>query len=107
MKSVNICFCIIVPILFSVISNGGGGGGTQREVWLGAQTLTLFKTEIFDFPTLFKTVSRIVRSRLNTFSQQTLRGQPLGSSCSVQTQGTRVIQHVLSSQGTGRKFVVV
>ena len=39
---------------------GGGGGGYLIESWVGrcglaAQTLTLFKTRISDFPTLLKT----------------------------------------------------
>ena len=39
---------------------GGGGGGYLTESRVGrcgpaAQTLTLFKTQISDFPTLFKT----------------------------------------------------
>ena len=58
------------------------------DVWVkrcgwGAQTLTLFKTEISnfptqfkteisDFPTLFKTASRFLRPRLNTFNQKSL-----------------------------------
>ena len=64
------------------------GGGFSTEVWVGrcgsgAQTLTLFKTEISDFPTLFKTEisdfptvfkteSRFLRPRLNTFNQKSL-----------------------------------
>ena len=41
-------------------------GGYSTDVWVGrcgrgAQSLTLFKTEISDFPTLFKTASRILR----------------------------------------------
>ena len=38
----------------------------------GAQTLTLLKTEISDFPTLFKTASGFLRPRLNTFNQKSL-----------------------------------
>ena len=39
-------------------SHRGEGGGHSTDVWVGmcgsgAQTLTLFKTEISDFPTLF------------------------------------------------------
>ena len=34
--------------------------------------LTLFKTEISDFPTLFETASRFLRTHLNTFSQKSL-----------------------------------
>ena len=63
-------------------------GRYSTDVWVGrcgwdAQTLTLFKTavsdfptlfktEIFDFPTLFKTASRFLRPRLNTFNQKSL-----------------------------------
>ena len=63
-------------------------GRYSKDVWVGrcswgAQTLTLFKaeisdfptlfkTEISDFPTLFKTASRFLRPRLNTFKQKSL-----------------------------------
>ena len=63
-------------------------GGYSTDVWVGrcgwdTQTLTLFKTEISDFPTLFKTeisdfptlfktASRFLRPRLNTFNQKSL-----------------------------------
>ena len=55
----------------------GGILNGSSDVWVGrcgwgAQTLTLFKTEIFDFPTLFKTTSRFLRPRLNTFNQNSL-----------------------------------
>ena len=66
----------------------GGGGEYPTDVWVGrcgwgAQTLTLFKTEIFDFPILFKieisdfptllkTASRFLKPRLNTFNQNSL-----------------------------------
>ena len=38
----------------------------------GAHTLTLFKTEISNFSTLFKTTSRFLRPRLNTLNQKSL-----------------------------------
>ena len=49
----------------------GVGEGHSTDVWVGrcgwgAQTLTLFKTVISDFPTLF----RFLRPRLNTFDQK-------------------------------------
>ena len=52
-------------------------GRYSTDVWVGrcgwgAQTLTLFKTEISDFPTLFKTSFRVLRPRLNTFNQKSL-----------------------------------
>ena len=42
-----------------------GGGGYSNDVWVGrcgwgGQTLTLFKTEIFDFSTPFKTTSKYI-----------------------------------------------
>ena len=42
------------------------------DVWVGrcscgAQTLTLFKIEISDFPTMFMTAPRFLRPCLNTF----------------------------------------
>ena len=42
---------------------GGGGGGYSIYLWVGRcgtapHTLTLFKTNIVDFPTLFKTEFR-------------------------------------------------
>ena len=47
-------------ILSTITDPGGGGGGYLTESQVGrcgpaAQTLTLFKTRISDFPTLFKT----------------------------------------------------
>ena len=44
---------------------GGGGGGYSMYPWLGRcgaapHTLTLFKTNIADFPTHFKTESRFL-----------------------------------------------
>ena len=39
---------------------------------LGHSILTLFETEISDFPTLFKAASRFLRLRLNTFNQKSL-----------------------------------
>ena len=66
----------------------GGGGGYSTNVWVGrfgwgAQTLTLFKTEISDFPTLFKTdisnfptlfktACSFLRPGLNTSNQKSL-----------------------------------
>ena len=52
-------------------------GRSSTDVWVGrcgwgTQTLTLFKTEISDFPTLSKTASRFFRLRLNTFNQNSL-----------------------------------
>ena len=51
------------------------------DVWVGrcgAQTLTLFKTKIFDFPTLFKTASGFLRPHINTFNQNSLFSFVLG-----------------------------
>ena len=65
----------------------GGGGGYSTYVWVGrcdwgALTLTLFNTEVSDFPTLLKTASRFLRPRLNTFNQK-----PLSSFVVVQASG--------------------
>ena len=47
------------------IGPGGGGGGYSIYPWVGRcgsapHTLTLFKTKIADFPTLFKTEFRFL-----------------------------------------------
>ena len=52
-------------------------GRYAKDVWVGrcgwgAQSLTLFKTEISNFPSLFKTTSRFLRPRLDTFNQKSL-----------------------------------
>ena len=52
--------CMRTTVLRMILSRGGGGGGYLRESRVGrcgpaAQTLTLFKTRISNFPTLFKT----------------------------------------------------
>ena len=70
-KEINTCYPFVDGL------NPGWGGGYSMDVWAGrcgrsTQTLTLFKTEIFDFPTLFKTASRFLRPRLNTFDQKSL-----------------------------------
>ena len=77
-------------------------GSAGRCGW-GAQTLTLFKTEIYDFPTpfkieisdfptLFKAASRFLRPRLNTFNQK-----PISNFIVVQASG-------ISANKKGYKF---
>ena len=50
--------------------NNGCHPGDGREV--RAQTLTLFKTEICDFPSMLKTACSFLRPGLNTSSQKSL-----------------------------------
>ena len=52
---------------------GGGGGGYSIYPWVGRcgtapHTLTLFKTNIADFPTLFKTEFRFFNTLFKTFN---------------------------------------
>ena len=57
----------------SCIFNAGGGGGYLIYPWVGRcgtapHTLTLFKTNIADFPTLFKTEFRFFNTLFKTFN---------------------------------------
>ena len=74
-------------VLFSLFgigrfySRGGGGGGTRYITWWGGAarplTLTLFKTNIADFPTLFRTEFRFLIPCLRRLSclRQKLRNR--------------------------------
>ena len=60
-----LCFCPSVLSKIVSIAWGGGGGGYSIYPWVGRcgaapYTLTLFKTNIADFPNLFKTEFRFL-----------------------------------------------
>ena len=58
---------VVLRFDWSVKRDPGGMGGDSTDAWVGschrgAQTLTLFKAQIPDFPTLFKTELRFFRA---------------------------------------------
>ena len=58
----------------SLLEATGGGGGYSMYPFVGRRgaapiTLTLFKTNIADFPTLFKTEFRLFNTLFKTFTR--------------------------------------